>query len=361
MRREKLLAVAVLLGVAAAWTWFVSHPGGDLLPRGSIKLVAVSQWKEPSNPSRPASSAKIYFWTTKGDLLHLEQNPDSSTSIVRDHLTLFNTLQPDPAPPVTLPANSLFLRPTPDGSGLLYGQTDAHNPQGSQVHLLNADGKDDRRLSALWMANVAWMPDGKQWIVSRNDGDYLNSLDDKPARKLDTSSLSAWAPFVLGVNAQGRAISTLGSDMFEPPAPFQGRNSLRYPTAILTEFDPLAPSRNPKTLKVTMPPDSVRGQLVLSPQADSILWIVEKQGSGFSDWISRLQYGYYRPYSGDQALYVSQLNGTGMREIFSGPTQRSKRGANVSMIRPLSDIRWLPDGKRISFVHHDALYIAPVD
>jgi len=361
VKREKRLAVAVLLGVAAAWTWFVTHPGGDVLPQGSIKLASVSLWKEPSISARPASNPKIYFWTTNGDLLHLEQNPDSSTLIVRDHLTLFNTLQPDPAPPVMIAANSLFLRPTPDGSGLLYGQMEGQKPQSLQIHLRNADGNDDRRLSALWMTNVAWMPDGKHWIVSRIDGDYLNSLDGTPARKLDTSSLSAWAPFVLGVTPQAHAISTLGSDMFEPPTPFQGRNSLRYPTAILTEFDPLAPARNPKTLKVTMPRDSVRGQLMLSPQADRILWIVEKQGSGVSTWINRLQYGYYRPYFGDQALYVSQLNGTGMREIFSGPTQRSKRGQNVILIRPLADIRWFPDGKRISFVHQDALYIAPVD
>lgn len=123
--------------------------GGDLLPRGNIKLASVSQWKEPSRSARPDSNPKTYFWTTKGDLLHLEQYPADTAVLVRDHLTLFNTLQPDPAPPILLPAKSLFLRLTPDGSGPLYGQTEAQHPQGLQVHLLNADGKDDRRLSAL--------------------------------------------------------------------------------------------------------------------------------------------------------------------------------------------------------------------
>lgn len=361
MKRETLLAAAVLLGVAVAWMWFVTHPGGEVLPHGSIRLAAVSGWKEPSSPSGPEPTPKIYFWTTQGDLLHLEQNPDGSTAVLRDHLTLFNTLQHAPAPSLQFPAGTVVLGPTPDGSGLLYGQTHTLNKSGIEVHLLDANGKNDRRLSALWMANAVWMPDGKRWIVSRVEGDYLNSLDGTPSQELNTASLSARPPFVLGVNPQSHAISTLGSDQFEPPAPFQRGNSLRYPTAVLTEFDPVAPAHNPKSWNVTMPPQSVRGKLVLAPQADRILWIVQKQTSGLSSWLSRLQFTYNRSYSGDQAIYVSQLNGAGMKEIFAAPSQRQGRGPMTTIKLPLSDIRWLPDGKRISFVYRDDLYIAPVD
>jgi hypothetical protein len=361
VKREKSLAVAVLLGVAAAWFWFVTHQGGDLLPHGSVRITSVSSWKEPSRRLGPSPVQKIYFWTTQGDLLHLEQNADGSTAVVRDRLTLFNTLQRDDAPPVQIPNGSLFLRPTSDGNGLLYGKTNLRSVNGFDVHLLDANGKNDRLLSAFWVPNVAWMPDGKHWIASRFDADYLNSLDGTPARKLDTKSLSAWTPFVLGVTPQSRAISAGGSDQFEPPTPFQRGNSIRYPTAVLTEFDPAAPARSPKSWNVTMPPQSVRGKMMLSPQADRILWIVEKQSSWVSSWLSRLPFAYNRPYSGDEAIYVSQLNGTGMRQLFSAPTQRQRRGPTTMIKVPLTEIQWLPDGKRISFVYEDSLYLASVD
>jgi hypothetical protein len=323
--------------------------------------VSVARWQEPTGLSGAASAPKEYFWTNGGDLLHSERNTDGSIAVMRDHLTLFNTLQRDDAPPVQIPKGALFLRPTPDGNGLLYGKPSALRGHSVDVRLLDANGANDRPLSVFWVTNVAWMPDGNQWIASRFDADYLNRLDGMPYRMLNTRSLSAWPPFVLGVNAQGHAISAGGSDQFEPSGPFQRGNSLHYPTAVLTEFDPAAPATHPKSWNVTMPPESVRGRLILSPSTDRILWIVEKQSSGLSSWLSRFQWGYNRPYSGDEALYVSQLNGTGMKQIFSAPTQRQRRGANVTIKVPLTDLQWLPDGKHISFVYEDSLYIAPVD
>jgi len=251
--------------------------------------------------------------------------------------------------------------PAPDGSGLLYQTQNAQHIHDPDIHWLAGGGKDDRILPALWMRNMVWMPDGTHWIVSRTDGDFLNSLDGRPFRKLDTSSLRAWYPYVLGVNTQGHAISTLGNESYEGPE-LGSHNTVRnYPTVLLLEFDPAAPAQNSREWKVAVPPYSIRGNLLLSPQADRILWIVEKQAPPLARFLDRLQLGSHRPPQGDQAVYVSRLDGSEMRELCSVPVREQKWGRTLVRWRPLADFRWLPDGKRISFVYKDDLYMAPVD
>jgi len=53
-----------------------------------------------------------------------------------------------------------------------------------------------------------------------------------------------------------------------------------------------------------------------------------------------------------EGLWVSRVDGTGMREI------GHVSGAND---RCLEDIEWLPDGKHISFVYRGMLYTVPTE
>ena len=222
-------------------------------------------------------------------------------------------------------------------------------------------GKKDRLLPALYMGNLVWMPDGKHWIVSRTDGDFLNSFDGTPFRKLSTESSLQGAPFVLGVNRQAHAVATLGNDWFEAPDPSHQAVGVNYPALFLQEFDPNAPSRTPKKWQVQAPSWCSKGQIVFSPQADRILWIVEKKPSAFTVWIERMRLGKKQAVVGDEAVYVSRTDGSGMKELCSAPAEKRKWRGLVLISKPLSDIRWLPDGKRISYVYKDSLYIAPVD
>lgn len=358
MKRDRILAVAMLLFIAVSWFWFASDRPGALLPSGSVWLASVSDWADARGQS-PATNRKSYFWTDKGDLLHLASNQDGSSAAERDILLAPNTFRPDTAPPIPIPLGALSPFPTPDGRYWLYGMRRAGPEPDVDVHLRTMAGRDGV-LSARWASNPVWLDD-RHWLISRSDGVFLNSLDGLPARKLDTSALSAWTPYVLGVTPQSRVISTLGNDQFDPPTPFRRGIGMHTPSAVLTEFDPNAPARNPKTWTVTMPPEALRGRILLSPQGDKILWITEKQASGFELWMNRLRSGFYRAYEGDETIYVSQLTGGGLKKLFSGPVERQKRGSYIAATRPLTDIQWLPDGKHFSYIYKNNLYVAPVD
>ena len=127
------------------------------------------------------------------------------------------------------------------------------------------------------------------------------------------------------------------------------------------EFDPAAPGHNPREWNVPAPPRSIRGQILLSPHGDRILWIVDKQESLFSYWTARLRLGNKSPSRGDQGIYVSRLDGGGMKELCSTPAEHQQWGRLLVIKRSLSDIHWLPDDRRISFIYKNDLYLAPVD
>ena len=329
------------------------------LPAGAVKVGSIAAWDAPTSRSRPFSPHETFFWTSTGDIIHQEKNADGSTAVLREHLTPSHTLQRDAAPPTQISANSYFLQSTPDGSGLLYAKTNAIHNHDVDLHLLSADGKSDRLLAALWMPFPVWMPDGKHWLVTRTEGDYLNSLDGTPLRRLDTASLSPWTPFMLGVNPQSHAIATIGNDYFEAPDSAPRFAGVNYPAISLMEFDPAAPARHCRKWSVRVPTGSFRGQILLSTQADRILWIVEKPSPAITQWIDRHLRGH-KTFYGDQKVYVSRLDGSEMQELLSAPVEKKKWGKLVVISMPFSNIHWLSDSKRISFVYHTDLYLAPI-
>lgn len=357
MRRDKFLLAGMLLFIALSWVWFVTDNSAALLPHGSVRIARTQDWSIARGQGR-GGVADSYFWTTKYDLLHLDRSSHGETFVLRETLTPLDTLKTSAAPALKLPAQALVPRPTPDGSAWIYGLSNTEHHD-IDTFVLDSQGVSTPLPDSFWGTNTVWTADGKGWLASRPDGLYLNSLNGMPGRKIDTMSISAWTPYVLGVNEQMRVIFTLGDDRFEPPAAF--RRGLKTPFGNLTEFDLGAPTHNPKTWKVTMPPEALRGQLLLSPQADRILWIAEQQPAGLTLWMNRLRFGFTRAYEGDEEIYVSNLDGTGMKKIFSGPVERQRRGMNTFSVRPMTDIQWLPDGRKISFIYKDSLYIAPVD
>ena len=230
MTRKRLLtSAAALAGVGIAGVWLMAHRPVKLLPYGSIRIASTASWKEMLVRSMPIIPPKDYFWTSQGEILHPEKNADGSTTVVRDRLTPSANLRRDTASSARIPAGGYFLQPTPDGSGLLYWTVNTAHIHDMDVHLLTADGKSDRLLPALWMQNLVWMPDGKHWLVSRADGDFLNSLDGNPFRKLDTRSLRAWTPCILGADTQSRALSTFGNEWFEAPDPARKPSVITIP------------------------------------------------------------------------------------------------------------------------------------
>ncbi len=233
--------VTVLLVLVGGSRWISTRRPVGFLPPHSVKLASVTAWEDL--PYRPMLFVhKTYFWTIGEEIVHLERHANGPTEVVRDHLTPLHTLQRDSDTPLPLPPRATFLQPTYDGAGLLYATSNPNHIHDPDLHLLAMDGKSDRLLPALWMMNLVWMPDGKHWLISRADRDFLNSLDGTRFRELDIKSLSSSPPYIMGMNAQSHAISLFGNDMFTAPDDTSINVGSNYPTVQFFEFDPAAPT-----------------------------------------------------------------------------------------------------------------------
>ena len=72
------------------------------------------------------------------------------------------------------------MEPTPDGRALFCESQNVHHPNDADLHMLSVDGKADRVLPSLWMMDRVWMGDGKHWLISREDGNFLNGINSGP-------------------------------------------------------------------------------------------------------------------------------------------------------------------------------------
>jgi len=94
-----------------------------------------------------------------------------------------------------------------------------------------------------------------------------------------------------------------------------------------------------QALTVPIPESTSANDVLLSPQGDRLAWVLDRGATG-----SRLY-----------QLFASKADGTDQRLVGAAP------GVSVSnrFSWPRS-IRWLPNGKRVSFVFRDALWSVPV-
>ncbi len=115
-------------------------------------------------------------------------------------------------------------------------------------------------------------------------------------------------------------------------------------TLHLTQKRSVAPPRA-KTIEETK----------ISPTGDRIAWLVD--AAHVDPVLARLRrllpflQTSVQPH---QELWVSRLDGTGMRVVGQVPILgRNRKPPQVS------DLRWLPDGKHLSFAYDDALWTVP--
>lgn len=98
--------------------------------------------------------------------------------------------------------------------------------------------------------------------------------------------------------------------------------------------------------RVPLPENTSADTIAFSPQADQIAWLLRPKDlpnvNGYPAWCS---------------LWISGLDGTGMRKIGSQDTHQDTQGRLSS---PYS-LKWMPDGKRLSFLCNGALYTVPTD
>jgi hypothetical protein len=92
-------------------------------------------------------------------------------------------------------------------------------------------------------------------------------------------------------------------------------------------------------LTFSLPTSADAADFILSPHGNRLAWILKRE----------------REPSRQYTLYIANADGTGIHPI--GSTEGVQVGKGYSWPR---DIRWLPDGKRLSFVFKKAVWVIPV-
>jgi hypothetical protein len=214
---------------------------------------------------------------------------------------------------------------------------------------------------------IVWLPDSRRWVsLIGGDNDpaeiQLHSLDTPEAggRAIDTlGTPQAGLPppkpirMLLGVTADHRLIATDFNPSFIPPA-----TAIVIPPATTVTIKEIGIYPNPLTARehtVKSPPGTDVRELALSPKGDRLALIAY---SSHVPLITRLLGRILpsvrknsRPRAG-LSVYVGDFDGSHMRELGYQP---------VDKLGSPHDLKWSPDGRSLSFILGDGLYLIPAD
>jgi hypothetical protein len=199
------------------------------------------------------------------------------------------------------------------------------------------------------MGDPCWLPDGRHWTVvssPRNGPPVLLTYKLGQAKPISRVNLPPhlWSNRLLGTTPDGRLVF---ADLWlATNRPGLFTLSIHKGKPDITD-QPLEVPDDSAVIDVTMSP-------ITAPHGPRMAYIVERRSRPSSigilqrlfDWIGRKRKNRVE-------LYTSRVDGTSMRKVGSLSYDDPKDA--------LTALRWTPDGKRLSFVHHDTLWTVPVD
>jgi hypothetical protein len=213
---------------------------------------------------------------------------------------------------------------------------------------------------------VSWLPDNRRWVsldslaptpclvvysrdgMDGSSGAYVPLMVPLPYVLPSTPSDIDPIVELLGVSQEGDALVTTWR-----PGPGETRSF------VTCDFAPV-PGAPFKKWAITLGPEvSYSSQRVLSPDKDHIAWkVVCRRSSPFLTMLGRV-FSRLRSEPRETAeIWVSRLDGSGMREIGH---LNLHLGPNSVGEKTPSEIRWTPDGKKLSYIYKDTLYTVPVE
>jgi|SRR5579871_621249 len=112
--------------------------------------------------------------------------------------------------------------------------------------------------------------------------------------------------------------------------------------------------------KIALPKDVDRLMDALaSPQQTTIIYNLQiARTSDLLTWLHRVVPSVSVKPVITEELWISKSDGQGMREIGHVP---GKVDANGDPEDQLNEVQWLPDGKQVSFIYRDMLYVVPAE
>ncbi len=336
-RNRRIWAVVILLGLGVITVWQVMRPDpGSLLARSKRRGVGV--WD--------------YLWLSDREILYtdLRVRPKSQRLLVKRDVDTeaVTTVRAFKSAQRNFMVGEMTARISPDKKTLLW--------VGSSYELLPLATTEQRsfphnraqivgnRVLVPFIPSVAWLPDSRRWIeiqgLSRASSIVLHSPDTKATTTIPLPT-GVGDQEVLGVTPKNQAI-------------ISRRRGALLDVLILVDLN-----ANPalvRTLPTVAPPNADIEEMVLSPQGDRIAWKTNTWHdlqSAVSEFMSGLKGTGQRGRVTGYAIWVSRLDGTEMKQLGMERLPNSGFG--------FEHLRWLPDGKSVSFVYKNGLYTVPAE
>lgn len=192
--------------------------------------------------------------------------------------------------------------------------------------------------------SVCWLPDGRRIVTIREVADMHMRLVvsdvEHPGQQAEYS-LGVWSvyPEVLGPFGANEVavIKWLGN----------GQNE--YEILVYSVAPRLALLR---TIHVNVPADKWDSYPVYCAKTHRFAWVVDRSAD-ISLWGKISSRILRRPYSAYQELWISELNCSNWRKI--GILETFKKDQRIT------SLQWLPDGKRLSVLIKDTIWIVPAE
>jgi hypothetical protein len=267
---------------------------------------------------------------------------------------------------ISIPYSTIhWLLPSPDGKWLIWGEAGP-----SPLFVTSVDGA--RQFS--WpkgRSKAHWLPDSQHWshweygydmnwteveIHNVSTPDQSQGIDTPPAGLKGLDVLAVQSEDVIiartrdvdrsgAVIASGRGYITIITPISASPPPFRDIQELSVWS--LHSAKPL----HQFTIHLSGPALDVK----VSPQGDRVVWLVQRQNTSPA---FKLLQRLFPAWKGDDheslAIYASKLDGSQMQEI-------GRVDSKATTDRLIEEMRWLPGGKRLSFIVNDTLWTVPVE
>jgi len=337
MRPTKWLWLAVLAGLLIALVAVVQQ-----VPSKHVAKVASVQTWQPQDPGRPSSWP--YFWLSDQEILFFRSdergNKQGTRLNVKTGLETMTKLR--------LPADSRARCLSPDKQWLLW------DSESRPAVAAAVDGSREVTWHHPRLYNPLWTPDSRRWI----DMTWKNAGPSAAIGSLNTAQVQflplpgtrnvPWnqrnVPHLWGFTKTGQAFTSVR------PGVVNREQSLKVKVYKIG-----SKGTTPQQLTVHAPPDTDIGSFVVSPHGDKIAWVTStlRQPNPVLTRLNQMFPFFRVPPVMAHRLWVSSLDGGNPRLLY----QYRAAWRDVYPRMP----QWTPNGKKLSLIHDNALWVVSVD
>lgn len=360
--KRKYACAFVVVIVASTLFWYAFRRDHDLEAREHAMCSTIG-WL-PNDEAYPAYPS--YGWLNDHELIAC-QNIAGHNTLVRIDVRSRRTsavAQLVDRNGIDLPGIENGWRLSPDGSTVVWHCSKSYmQPYYWLIQRLGATGPEKRRVGKYDISDNTiswtWLADSRRWMwFDEENYNYTGTHAriynlDAGVREIATAVInparSLWGngpTQILGVTTENAVVSTsFGADPV----------SKMY----LLSFQVDHPSRPAEIKSVILPFSTFILEAALSSKTDRLAWCLyhEVLPPVPVELLNRLLHRKSQPESRAE-IWVSNLDGGAMRKVGQVVLRDDSHGRTANYPRSL---RWLPDGKQLSFIMKDELRVIGTD